>query len=441
MILNSGQREALDTILEGWGRKEREIRLAGPAGTGKTTLIRALCNRLDGQSYEVVTPTNKAASVLTKKGVPATTLYAKFFTSSQELNPLPTEAEIAAMRAAGSSDEEIQRAIRHAKEDRKKLVFHPNDELNGELSSGKVRWADTIILDEASMVQAWVLKHLRRMCTTLILVGDQHQLPPVNDKVQPDGYFVTRNATVELSEVMRQAGDSPILELASEIREGRFPEGLVRALGPRDTFQAWIRGRPDRKIIAFTNAHRRTINAEVRRINGLPGVVPRIGEALICNSNVDATLLNGTEVRVLGFNWQWEANEKTKEVLGAPTAELIYSTESGDMGTVQVHMGKFIEDLDPSMYAGWSLDKTVAVSRDAEEGVSFSYGYCITAHKAQGSEWDEVCVIDERFVLGKVDPTGTSARRWIYTAITRAAKHLVFADFRWIKPSANRRAA
>jgi len=51
-------------------------------------------------------------------------------------------------------------------------------------------------------------------------------------------------------------------------------------------------------------------------------------------------------------------------------------------------------------------------------------------------------VVDERFVLGKVDPSGNTARRWIYTAITRAAKRLTFADYRWIKNAQDvRRAA
>ncbi len=440
MQLNQGQRAALDTIIAMWGEKQREIRLSGPAGTGKTTLIRALRDELDGHDIDVVTPTNKAASVLNKKGVKASTLYAKFFTSSQELNPMPTEAEIEAMRAEGDSEEKIQNLLRQRKNDRKKLTFHPNYELK-TVGDGKRQWADTIVVDEASMVQAWVLGHLRKMCTTLILVGDQHQLPPVNDKLVPDGYFVTRDPHVELTKVERQAGDSPILELASAIRVNQFPDPLVRSLAPTETFERTVREKPNRKIIAFTNAHRREINFLVRKIRGLHGVIPKPGETLICNSNIDSGLLNGTEVQVVSFDWPFEVDQASKIVTGPPVASLSYVSETGDLGCVQVNIGRFLEDLHPDALAGWNLDKTIAVSRDLDEGAFFSYGYCITAHKAQGSEWDEVCVIDERFILGKVDPTGGSCRRWIYTAITRAAKTLVFADYRWVKPSASRRGA
>ena len=79
------------------------------------------------------------------------------------------------------------------------------------------------------------------------------------------------------------------------------------------------------------------------------------------------------------------------------------------------------------------MEHVIKAGKVLDQGLSFSYGYCITAHKAQGSEWDECCVIDERLVLGKVDPSGNTSRRWIYTAITRAAKRLTFADYRWIK--------
>ena len=51
---------------------------------------------------------------------------------------------------------------------------------------------------------------------------------------------------------------------------------------------------------------------------------------------------------------------------------------------------------------------------------SFAYGYAITCHKAQGSEWDKVLVLEEKFPFDKEEH-----KRWLYTAVTRAAEKLV----------------
>ena len=433
MQLTPEQQHALDTIVALRADGQSEIRLAGPAGTGKTVLIHALRTHLAGQDIEVVTPTNKAAKVLRSKGVLASTLYATFFTSNVEQNPPITPEKELEMLAAGDSPEDIEKQKRARREVARKLTFYPNYELK-TLSEGKRSFADTIVVDESSMLQYWVLRHLRKMCNTLILVGDPHQLPPVNDMAEPKGYFCTRDAHVQLTTVMRQADGSPILDLATHIREGRFPEPLVRGLAPRDTFRHWIH--PDRKVIAFTNAHRRQINHLARKALGFPSTLPKPSERLICNTNVDSKLLNGTEVEVVEFSWPCTKNPTTGFIEGDPTAKLQYRDDDGNLGFTLVNIGRFIEDLVEGSYPERELRKVIDVSKDDGEGASFSYAYCITAHKAQGSEWDEVCVIDERFVLGNVDPTGESARRWIYTAITRAAKQLVFADYRWIKASA-----
>jgi ATP-dependent exoDNAse (exonuclease V) alpha subunit len=50
----------------------------------------------------------------------------------------------------------------------------------------------------------------------------------------------------------------------------------------------------------------------------------------------------------------------------------------------------------------------------------FTYGYAITCHKAQGSEWNNVLVLEEKFPYDKIDHA-----RWLYTAATRAAEKLV----------------
>ena len=48
----------------------------------------------------------------------------------------------------------------------------------------------------------------------------------------------------------------------------------------------------------------------------------------------------------------------------------------------------------------------------------FDYGYVLTVHKAQGSQWDDVVLFDESFAFPD------SRARWLYTGVTRAAKRL-----------------
>lgn len=403
--LTDEQQVALGRILDLRSERRAEISLSGPAGTGKTTLMKHLMPELDDEAV-VVTPTNKAAKVLRSKGLDASTLYSVFFSALEEQTPTG-----------------------------KRLRFVPNCELPPKsLGEGKLDFCDTIVIDEASMLKSWELKQLRRMCNTLVLVGDPHQLPPVNDKSHPDGYFCTKAHDIELTTVLRQAGDSPILELATHIRNRRFPAELVRSFAPKRSFSGWLTHNEPQKVLAFTNAHRRDLNMTIRRSLGRglgadTAILPQPGDILVSNDNVTDTIVNGSEVVVQSFKWS-----------GAVTGDLLVTDENGDLAEIELNVGKFLADQPPHLVPG-RYQKIIDGGRSIDEGAFLTYGYAITAHKAQGSEWDEVCVIDERYVLAKVDPTGETMRRWLYTGITRAAKRLVFAEFPWVKVSRDRVAA
>jgi exodeoxyribonuclease-5 len=57
--------------------------------------------------------------------------------------------------------------------------------------------------------------------------------------------------------------------------------------------------------------------------------------------------------------------------------------------------------------------------------VPADFGYALTCHKAQGSEWDRVLVYDEGTGSGVMrDPI--LRRRWLYTAVTRAKRELLW---------------
>lgn len=406
MQLTHAQEAALAAVMDAALRRQKVISVAGPAGTGKTTMLQTIADQISADSV-VVTPTNKAAAVLRKKGVAdAATLYSRFFTSYED--------------------------------DHGRVRFEPNYEITEAgrgLGQDKIDFADTIVLDEASMLQTWLVQHLKRMCNTLVLIGDPHQLPPVGDRQNPDGYFCTRDHDAVLTEVLRQGKDSPVLDLATDIRGGRFPVEKVAQFMPRQPFGTWYDG--SQKLIAFTNAHRRELNMWCRKVLGISKVLPKPGDKMVCNSPVSDQLFNGTEFEVLGFEW------KDKSHL----AGLHLRTEDGVEMHTLLDMVFFFEDLPPNTVppdvsaAVQTARKVASAKGDDSTGISASYSYCVTAHKAQGSEYPSVGVVDERFVLGKVDPSGVLARRWLYTAITRAKEDLLFPDFRWFKGSGFARAA
>lgn len=403
MQLTPSQQAAVDRLVSAADSNTRLVSLAGPAGTGKTTTMKALHDTLVGDLGDpecvVVTPTNKAAQVLRTKSVPADTLYSIFFTPVEDADG--------------------------------RLSFKPNHTLV-DLPDGKLRFCPTIVVDEASMLVQWVIKQLQMMCHSLILVGDHHQLPPVNDKACPDGYFVTRQHDIELTEVLRQAEGSIILELATHIRNNSLPSELLRGIAPRRAFSEVYDG--SQKIIAFTNNHRRLINQVARRILGRRSVLPVPGDVLVSNSTVNDWIFNGTEVTVESFSWDSAARnpKASAQVVGA----------DGRKAEVAIDMHLFLEDqvagaVPPAVLSAVESNKrTAQIKHEWTAPGSFSYGNCITAHKAQGSEYPSVIVMDERPVLSRVSQGTDMTRRWLYTAFTRASENLVFAPKNWFDAAA-----
>ena len=395
MQLNEEQAAGFEAAVEAIAAGRREFTLVGAAGTGKTTMMQHLYER--GGDIEFVTPTNKAAQVLRSKSVPANTLYKTFFTVQKEKGKRPT--------------------------------FTPNHELRS-LGPDKRDFADVIVCDEASMITTWVVGHLKKMCNTLILVGDTNQLPPVSDPRNPVGYFNALPADVLLTKVMRQGEGSLILSLANAIRSdsGAVPRALQH-FAPQTSFERMVADELP-KCIAFTNRERQRINFLIRHQLGMGDVFPKVGDIMVCRSNSSDLLLNGTELRVYDFKWDGKSPEAwiTASVMGE---EKVWTTV--------MDMRYFFTDQlvsQTSTYRDAFFDNP---KWEAEEGTpQLTYGYCITAHTSQGGEWNSVVVFDQRPLIVKMqreNPGPLSpdeyARRWLYTAITRARKELIVAPTWW----------
>ena len=258
-----------------------------------------------------------------------------------------------------------------------------------------------ILVHNCSMVDRIVGQDLESYGTKLLVIGDPNQLPPVYGA----GYFTSREPDAYIDEIHRQALDSPILRLADLARRGKpLPVGSagdgvdVRRYGDPSLEQ---RAMDAEMIIVGRNRTRHASNAKIRRLLGRadsPAPVP--GDKVICRrNNHELGLLNGSSWTV----------DRCIPNLESMTAKIdVVSTEDDhDRVECETWLHHFM---------GREEELFGHSRRNHDE---FAYGFAITAHSSQGSQYDDVIVFDESKHFGK-----EVAPKHLYTAITRAAKTL-----------------
>ena len=398
-VLTAGQADAENLVAHWFYHSDRQtFVLTGFAGTGKTALLRhAVCERLElvpDVSAAFVTPTGKAATVLIKKGIPACTVHRLIYQSIAE-------------------EQEIM--LNGKKVKIEKLTFRRRENIDRRIK--------LIVLDEASMVSDEVLFDILNFGVKVLLCGDDCQLPPVEGL---NSYLHSPDAT--LTEIVRQEQGNPIIHLSSLAREGRhIPYGNYGNKAfvlPRRNFEGERRKRllvRAEQLICGLNRTRTKLNDEMRAIYGYEGL-PKDGEKLICTVNnweqyIDSAmtfnLVNGIigraiepfydEPNCMGF-MQFRADfleENCPEAL--PFDAGIFMN-----GQYRYRHGDYFEKFDENGEAkgAFTLNR-------------FEYGYCISCHKAQGSEFESAIVFDESYAFKE------DAHRWLYTAITRAKDRLI----------------
>lgn len=341
------------------------FRLFGYAGSGKTTLARHLAENADGKVCFAAF-TGKAAKVLRDKGCRgASTIHSLIYDAVQD----PTTGLF----------------TYHLKED----------------DGADIHRAGLVIIDECSMVGDKLGKDLMSFGKPILVLGDPAQLPPIDG----GGFFTDHRPDFMLDEIHRQAAESPIIRLATDIRQGAFDHapadmGAARVMRRAD-IDAGIVTAAD-KVLVGRNKTRHAYNQRIRELNGFSGAKPQAGETLICLRNqADLGLLNGGLWRI----------EKVKRARKAPAGAL-YSFDISDTDNPDRHVAVRVYQ---HFFEGRGPELDWRVKRGTQE---FDFGYAITAHKAQGSQWDEVCVFNESGAFGP------DRDRWLYTAVTRAAERL-----------------
>lgn len=422
--LTGQQRAAVATIVD-WYRNRRAhqqvARVWGYAGVGKSTIVRYVIDELGLEAMPrsggapgvlFAAYTGKAALVMTRKGTPASTIHSLIYTVS-EATPeeiARVEAELAALKARlwrmGEAERQFAEIQIRRLELRLAHIHEPRFLLNGR---SILRDAALLVLDEVSMVGAEMARDLLAFGKPILVLGDPGQLPPI----EGEGAFTRDPPDVMLTEIHRQAGESAIVRLATMARHGE-PIGY----GEHDAFvwkmprqavepQQMLRGG---QVICARNATRRWLNNRMKAAAGFSDAYPGgRGEKVICLKNRhDLGLINGMFVSLGDI-------QDEDELTFRATA----TTEDGVTigGRHRFYKGHYDD------HVAYDADRLRRDWREMRGLIETSWGYAITCHKAQGSQWQNVIVFDEGF--------GRSAEeqaRWLYTAITRAEQGLVILD-------------
>lgn len=334
------------------------FRLFGYAGTGKTTLAKELAGEVRNVLYGAFT--GKAAHVLQGKGcVGAATIHSMIYMPDRSKGQEP------------------------------KFILDPESQ---------VRDADLVIIDEVSMVDEALARDLLSFGTRILVLGDPQQLPPVKG----EGYF-TDNVTPEvmLTEVHRQAAENPIIRMSMDIRAGKNLDygtyGDSKIISAGDIVRDEVRAAD--QILVGRNRTRETHNARMRQLKGLPPNQPAQGDKLICLKNdKEKGFLNGS---------LWTV---TRPPVKLRDMWRIVLTPEGSP-----HNERVDATVREEFFNGTEATLDWRAKRSSDQ---FTFGYALTVHKSQGSQWDNVYLWDESWAFRE------HRDRWLYTAVTRAAERI-----------------
>jgi exodeoxyribonuclease-5 len=294
-----------------------------------------------------------------------------------------------------------------------------------------------IIVDEASMVDDTMLRDLKSFMVPILAVGDHGQLPPVGGVGS-----LMRDPMLRLERIHRQAEGNPIIALSKMVREqGIIPDSLpgdaVRFGRLRFVEQAleerYADASPARLLemglICYTNRRRVGLNTMVRRIRGYArqgNELPRQGEHVVCLRNMkpkgQEPVYNGMRgVLLTDADPKQNVNYEGKK-LGESETHLIGSIEFPDDGIggreYEMLRRQFLREK--TFAQAEELQRETGISSFAMAGALFDFGWAMTCHKMQGSQCDDLVVLVER--PGPV--SDEDWRKWLYTAVTRAANKL-----------------
>ncbi len=433
----------------------RVMAVLGKAGSGKTMLLAHLVEALtdlglesissefesrrrrDRRSFAVLAPTNKAASVLRNRGVPATTIHRIIYTPVYD----PEYEKIAEWLVGDSPKPQIE-GLTDSALDRAKAFFDTHASVPGALATAGLKGSDFItgwsrrddpldigFVDEASMLDDKQLEDLMEIFSTLILFGDPAQLAPVGQSGDMTFDALPDRQKLHLHRIHRQSGDNPILDLAHALGDPELDyrafERMVEETAAKDDrvvyaprVNASLMARSP--VLVWRNATRIRLIHAFRNAHGAPVDDLLPGEPLICDGvelplkhrkkriDLEARgLIKGAQVVFLGPGRK--PGFSRLHVVGAEDPQVNAAT------IIKIEMPGEEEPFIPSA---------------ARMGATFLHGAAVTIHKAQGSQWPEVQLfapdIFAAFKSGREEAGLPLWKRLAYVAITRAEHRLIW---------------
>lgn len=395
IILSEKQKEAIRAIND-----NNVTIITGGPGTGKTTIIKSIIEIYKQKKYKIVlcAPTGRAAKRMTE-------------TTGEEASTLHRLLEI------GKVDEES--------------LFKKDNEYQGAPIDG-----DIIIVDEVSMVDMFIMSYLLDCIykgTKLILVGDCDQLPSVGPgSVLKDLITSERIVTVHLDKIFRQAAKSKIIVNAHRVNNGKKfiskedPEmeedskqdfffikennqekvleqvlslcnGRLKKFGDYDFFESIQVLSPTKKGLLGTKEMNKALQEELNphregeaEKNSM-GAIFRIGDRIMQIKN--------------NYDMYWEKKNEGEVEVGNG----VFNGETGTILNINEKEKNICVKFDDDKYVWYEFN-------DLEQ---IEHSYCITIHKAQGSEFDVVIMI-----VPQAAPM-LLTRNLLYTGLTRAKKLLI----------------
>ena len=390
MLLTAKQEEGLKIAVERHRAGEKYTVISGYAGSGKSTLVRFIIEALDVEEKKVCycAFTGKAAEVLRKKG-------------NQNVCTL-----------------------------HKLLYEHIPRPAGGWFRKPKPRIDyDIVVVDEISMAPKSLIDLLFEHKVYVICLGDPFQLPPID---KDEDNHLLDHPHVFLDEIMRQAQESEIIRLTMQIRNQEsidFFNGQEVKVMSYDQLNTGVLLWGD-QILTGTNAKRLAINNQVRGLLGKTGG-PVDGDKVICLRNYwDTTSLNGDALVNGTIGTLQNSFQTWREIPRFVNSDIRrFDVLIGDIVVPETQDIYSMTEMDHQMIitgkkcCDWRLSYKLGKLRPKYGEIvpkEFTYAYAITCHKSQGSEWDKVLVLEEKFPFDKVEHA-----RWLYTAATRASNKLV----------------
>jgi exodeoxyribonuclease-5 len=442
----------------------RIMAVTGKAGSGKTRLLAELIHALQNVGVDIVSgdwegkrkantrtvailaPTNKAASVLRARGVPATTIHRILYTPVYD-----PEFEKVAEWLAGQGEKPAIEALTDEALARAKAVYDQHKSVPAALAAAGVRGSDFItgwkrrddpldigLVDESSMLDARQLDDLKEIFPTLILFGDPAQLAPVGQSGDMVFDKITGPNRLSLSRIHRQDADNPILDLAHALADpdlgfDQFEHMIENAATRDDRVQIAPRANSDlmarSPVLVWRNATRIRLITAFRMVMSAPDDALLPGEPLICD---------GIELPLKHRKKRIDL-EARGLIKGAP---VIYLGPGSKPGFSRLH----VIGADSPRLSAASIVKIEKPDEDepfipyaARMGATFLHGAAVTIHKAQGSQWPSVQVFaPDLYAAARAGRTEAGQALWkrlAYVAITRAEHRLIWVTrYRLSKP-------